>query len=274
MKQLKANVVRKLPRQTTSLLTWSLFVLCLTGCFSAVKPPKTANRYAIAQDRLPTIHRKQIDISKLPEVVPKVEPRSKYGNPKTYKVLNKEYKVLETHVGYKERGLASWYGEKFHGHRTSSGDTYDMYQISAAHKTLPLPTYARVTNLQNKTSIVVKINDRGPFHANRVIDLSYAAAQKLGVLGHGTAHVEVEALHPAHGYYLQIGAFGLKNNAHQLVSKVKLLVSDHINVETDHTKKMHYVRIGPLPSQEHVASIRQRLTSSGIGANFSVHRKN
>jgi rare lipoprotein A len=232
---------------------------------------KSTDRYKIAQDRAPQLHRKNIDIARLPEVTPKLEAKSKYGNPKTYKVFNKEYKVLDTHVGFKERGIASWYGEKFHGHRTSSGEPYDMYQISAAHPSLPLPTYARVTNLENKKSIIVKINDRGPFHANRVIDLSYAAAQKLGV--HGTARVEIEALHANQGYYLQLGAFGVKNNAAQLVSKVKSLIKENIHLETDVNKKLHYVRIGPMISQQKASELMNNLQKSGLNLKYSVHVK-
>lgn len=136
------------------------------------------------------------DIMSIPDAVPKVEPRSRYGNPRNYVVLGRRYHVLPTSDGYVERGVASWYGEKFHGRRTSSGDAYDMYGMTAAHKTLPLPTYARVTNLRNGRSIVVKINDRGPFVHNRLIDLTYTGAAKLGLLGAGTGLVEVRALDP------------------------------------------------------------------------------
>lgn len=136
------------------------------------------------------------DVMAIPDAVPKVEPRSRYGNPASYVVYGKRYHVMPTSDRYVERGIASWYGDKFHGKRTSSGDPYDMYDMSAAHKTLPLPTYARVTNLSNGRSIVVRINDRGPFVANRIIDLSYTGAAKLGLLGHGTGLVEVRALDP------------------------------------------------------------------------------
>jgi rare lipoprotein A len=136
------------------------------------------------------------DVMAIPDAVPKVEPRSRYGNPASYVVYGTRYHVMPTSDNYVERGLASWYGEKFHGKRTSSGTPYDMYDMSAAHKTLPLPTYARVTNLSNGRSIVVRINDRGPFVANRIIDLSYTGAAKLGLLGAGTGLVEVRALDP------------------------------------------------------------------------------
>ena len=139
-----------------------------------------------------------IDVSKIPEPVPKAEPRSRYGNKERYEVLGKTYRVLPDARGYVERGIASWYGNKFHGYMTSSFEKYDMYAFTAAHKTLPLPSYARVTNLDNGKSVVVRINDRGPFHENRIIDLSYAAAVKIGVWPKGTGLVEVRAIDPAH----------------------------------------------------------------------------
>ena len=133
------------------------------------------------------------DVDAIPEPEVRAEPRSRAGN-KSYSVLGKRYHVLDSAHGYAEEGLASYYGKKFHGRRTSSQEVYDMYAFTAAHKTLPLPSFARVTNLDNGRSIVVRVNDRGPFHAGRVIDLSYAAAVKLGYRDRGTARVRVEAL--------------------------------------------------------------------------------
>jgi rare lipoprotein A len=138
------------------------------------------------------------DVSKIPEPVPKAEPRSVYGNKSPYEVLGKTYSVLPNASGYVERGIASWYGNKFHGYTTSNFEKYDMYAFSAAHKTLPLPSYARVTNLDNGASVIVRVNDRGPFAENRVIDLSYVAAIKLGIWQKGTGLVEVRAIDPEH----------------------------------------------------------------------------
>ncbi len=135
------------------------------------------------------------DVDAIPEPEVRDEPRSRAGN-RDYAVLGKKYRVLDDHEGYAEEGLASYYGKKFHGRRTSSQEVYDMYAFTAAHKTLPLPSFARVTNLDNGKSVVVRINDRGPFHKGRVIDLSYAAAVKLGYREKGTARVRVEALSP------------------------------------------------------------------------------
>jgi rare lipoprotein A len=130
------------------------------------------------------------------DAVPRVEPRSRYGNPPFYDVFGKRYYVLASSTGYVERGVASWYGPGFHKVRTSTGEAYDMYGMTAAHKTLPLPAYVRVTNLQNGRSIVVRVNDRGPFVGNRIIDLSYTAAAKLDMLRDGTAMVEVRVIEP------------------------------------------------------------------------------
>jgi rare lipoprotein A len=171
-----------------------------SGPRSASLPPDTARpqseRYKQNDDDGPAAP--PIDVSKIPEPVPKVEPRSRFGNKETYSVLGRSYTLLPSASGYVERGIASWYGNKFHGYMTSSFETYDMYAFSAAHKTLPLPSYARVTNLDNGKSVIVRVNDRGPFHENRIIDLSYAAAVKIGVWPKGTGLVEVRAIDPAH----------------------------------------------------------------------------
>jgi len=135
------------------------------------------------------------DVDAIPEPEVIAEPRSTVGNRSTYTVLGKRYRVLDSGRGYIEKGTASYYGKKFHGRRTSNLEVYDMYAFTAAHKTLPLPSFARVTNLDNGKSVVVRVNDRGPFHAGRVIDLSYAAAVKLGITQRGTGRVEVRALH-------------------------------------------------------------------------------
>ena len=140
-----------------------------------------------------------LDLAKIPDAVPKVEPHSANGNPDSYVEDGQRYWVIPNAKGYAERGLASWYGPNFHGNRTSSGEPYDMYKMTAAHKTLPLPTYLRVTNLENNRSIVVRVNDRGPFKKGRIIDLSYVAAAKLGIVGNGTATVEIHALDPTTG---------------------------------------------------------------------------
>jgi rare lipoprotein A len=167
-------------------LTLSMILLLLGGC--AGQGSRDSDRSSDYQRLTP---------GEIPDAVPKVEPMAKYGNMASYSVDGKLYYTKQDARGHVERGKASWYGTKFNGRRTSSGELYDMYAMSAAHKTLPLPCYVRITNLDNGRSAVVRINDRGPFHSNRVIDLSYAAATKIGVFPKGTAMVEVRGIDPA-----------------------------------------------------------------------------
>ncbi|MEE8427927.1 MAG: septal ring lytic transglycosylase RlpA family protein [Gammaproteobacteria bacterium] len=137
-----------------------------------------------------------VDISAVQDAVPRPEPRSRHGNPEHYSAFGKHYYVRKSSLGFVQKGIASWYGTKFHRRRTANGERYDMYAMTAAHTSLPIPTYVRVTNLGNNRSVVVRINDRGPFIDNRIIDLSYVAAAKLGMLKKGTALVEVRAINP------------------------------------------------------------------------------
>ena len=136
-----------------------------------------------------------LSVSHIPEPVPRYEPRTRAGNTSPYVVLGKRYTLLNEPQGYSEQGRASWYGNKFHGQRTANGELYDMYGMTAAHKTLPIPSYVRVTNLDNNRSVIVRVNDRGPFHDGRIIDLSYTAARKLGMAELGTAPVRVDYIH-------------------------------------------------------------------------------
>jgi len=136
------------------------------------------------------------NLASVPDAVPRPEPLHKYAN-RPYEVFGKKYVPLASVQPFSQRGVASWYGKKFHGQKTSSGETYDMYKMTAAHPTLPIPSYARVTNLSNGRSVVVRVNDRGPFHNNRIMDLSYAAAYKLGYIGAGSAQVQIDAIVPA-----------------------------------------------------------------------------
>ena len=158
----------------------------LLGACSGSEP-----RVAWENDGMPAV---RLDPSQVRDAEPRPDPILDAGNTSPYTVNGVEYRVLTTGAGYREEGTASWYGTKFHGNKTANGEIYDVYLPSAAHRSLPIPSYVRVTNLENARSIVVRVNDRGPFHAERVIDLSYAAAVKLGVIQHGTAPVRVEAL--------------------------------------------------------------------------------
>jgi rare lipoprotein A len=185
-----------------------LFVLlslaALTACSQFPEQPKDNKPWGPPGSDIPTIpaHKgdygpdKPVDVSNVKDAVPTDVTPSRYGNPSTYTVLGQNYTLLPACKGYHDRGIASWYGMQFHGGRTSDGETYDMYAMTAANKVVPIPCYVRVTNLKNGKSVVVKINDRGPFVANRLIDLSYAAASKLGMLGSGTALVDVQAVGP------------------------------------------------------------------------------
>ncbi len=169
------------------LLLLSL-VLIMAGC-------QTARRGGFYQDDGPGAGPPPVEVSRIPDAVPKPEPRSR-GTHRPYTVMGRQYVPLADARGYRERGVASWYGQKFHGRKTANGEAYDMYAMTAAHKTLPLPSYVRVRNLENGRSAVVRVNDRGPFLHNRLIDLSYAAASKLGIAGTGTGLVEIEAVEP------------------------------------------------------------------------------
>lgn len=227
------------------------------------------------------------DVSRVPDAVPKVEPRSKYGNPSQYEVFGKNYYVMNSASGYHEKGIASWYGTKFHGRRTSSGEIYDMYAMTAAHKTLPLPTYVEVTNLENGRKVIVKVNDRGPFHDNRLIDLSYSAATKLGIVSKGTGLVEVRAITPGSYQktaasvssepepvktvgsalmFLQVGAFSTRNRAEQIKNRLQRDITDSvIIVPLDRPQGTLYrVRVGPLANVTYGDSLAERLVGLGF----------
>lgn len=229
--------------------------------------------------------RQAVDLSRIPDAVPRVEPFSKYGNPDSYLIGYQRYYVLRDNTGYVERGVASWYGTKFHGKRTSSGEPYDMYAMTAAHKTLPLPTYARVTNLRNGRTVVVKINDRGPFKDNRLIDLSYAAATRLGITAEGTGLVEVRALDPRNpepvrnpgpvtaaapadnpSLYLQIGAFSSAENAERLRTRLGNVAQGNVRIvraEIDR-QTIYRVRIGPIAGVDEADRMSRELALLGL----------
>tara|TARA_R110002073_G_scaffold42166_1_gene118362 strand:+ start:39 stop:887 length:849 start_codon:yes stop_codon:yes gene_type:complete len=247
------------------------------------------------QDSAPKV---KPDVSKIPDAVPRDEPRSKYGNPASYEVFGRRYYTLASSENYVERGKASWYGTKFHGRRTSSGEPYDMYAMTAAHKTLPLPSYAEVTNLENGRKVVVKINDRGPFHDDRLIDLSYSAATKLGIIDKGTGHVEVRAINSKNvvastaakkdvvanvtptanavstptttmgkvALFLQIGAFSTLSRAEQIKQQVQQQIQERVHISSVERAQtpLYRVRIGPLESVEYSDRIANQLMGLGF----------
>jgi rare lipoprotein A len=225
-----------------------------------------------------------VDTSRVPDAIPRVEPKSRYGNPPSYEVFGKRYYVMDDSRGYIERGIASWYGSKFHGRRTSSGETYDMYAMTAAHRNLPLPTYVEVFNLNNGRKAIVRVNDRGPFHDNRIIDLSYAAADRLGLVAAGTGLVEVRAIDPARwrggsghsdpapvhgaagGFYIQVGAFSNRSNAERLRSRLgsPAGLSVAITEASVDGRPLFRVRIGPVGEIEVADRIVAGLGRFGI----------
>jgi len=231
------------------------------------------------------------NVSNVPNAIPKDEPRSKYGNPASYEVFGKRYYTLKSSQGYHEKGIASWYGKKFHGRRTSSGEAYDMYAMTAAHKTLPLPSYLEVTNLNNGRKVIVKVNDRGPFHGNRLIDLSYSAATQLGIIGKGTGMVELRAITNGKvvatpvteridtprmagsvGLYLQVGAFSTEHSAGQLKAKLQGQIGDAVLIVplNKPNGNLYRVRVGPLSNVEYGDSLASRLLDLGYNDSHIV----
>ena len=217
------------------------------------------------------------DPNTIPDAVPKAETRSAKGNPAFYTVLGKRYFVLKTAAGYSERGVASWYGPGFHEKSTSNGERYDMYAMTAAHKTLPLPSYVQVTNLQNGRTATVRVNDRGPFKDGRIIDLSYTAASKLGMLRDGTAFVEVRAVSvsdqpdesrvpPAGALFVQAGAFSAEANAAKLVNDLRAQGVANATVRPDQVsgRTLYRVRVGPVPTVQEFDRTLARLKKLGV----------
>jgi rare lipoprotein A len=227
-----------------------------------------------------------LNIESIPDAVPRVEPRSAHGNPPFYETMGKRYYVLGASDGYVERGVASWYGPTFHGVNTSSGERYDMYGMTAAHKTLPLPTYVRVTNLRNGRSITVRVNDRGPFVANRLIDLSYTAAAKLDMLREGTTLVEVRALEPGQpdeltrvaetpppALYVQAGAFADQGNAQRAIARLRAagLNTAFIAPPANDKPLLYKVRVGPISGVTEFDQLAARLAALGFaGARLAM----
>ncbi|WP_101675999.1 septal ring lytic transglycosylase RlpA family protein [Alloalcanivorax mobilis] len=260
-----------------------------------------SDRYHHRTDAPPTERR---EVDDLPEPVPKMEPLSAYGNPETYSVWGTTYKVLRSAEGYQAEGLASWYGNKFHGYRTSSGEPFDMYRFTAAHRTLPLPSYVRVTNLDNGKSLVVRVNDRGPFHSDRIIDLSWAAAVRLGIEQHGTGRVRVEALSvqdtgpgqrpdsvptavraavdspppdaarnngPTRDLYLQAGAFRALDSARSLEQRVRQELKLPVTVRQPEAGALYRVWLGPFSNSADREEAIQALTQAGFARPIPVN---
>ena len=258
-------------------------ILSLAACGWGKDPFADGKYYS--DDRPPEDYER---IRNVADAKPRVEPKSKQGNPSSYEVFGKRYYVMRDSRGYVERGIASWYGTKFDGRKTSNGEIYDINKMTAAHKTLPLPTYVEVENLKTGKSVIVRVNDRGPFKAGRIIDLSFAAAQKLGISSEGTGLVEVRAIDPrawrqdrpppppavpqqpaapppVTRIYLQLGAFAQRHNAEAL--RVRASATDgraFVVAETRNGAALYKVRIGPLATVEAVDAVMQRLIAHGF----------
>ncbi|HLF67546.1 MAG TPA: septal ring lytic transglycosylase RlpA family protein [Gammaproteobacteria bacterium] len=260
-------------------------IICLSLLLAACASDGPKKSYTAAKSTQDSAPEDPPDLRDVPDAKPKHEAKSRYGNPKSYEVFGKRYYTKESSHGYVAHGQASWYGTKFHGNRTSSGETYDMYDMTAAHVSLPLPTYARVTNTKNGKSVVVKINDRGPFHDDRIIDLSYAAAARIGILQQGTGHVKVEAIDPHHHYkepnlimasndapakapiptaaaakaqknndpeqfYLQIAAFGEKSYAENMVKQLETVIEQPLRISQANKDAFYRVQVGPFEDED------------------------
>ena len=282
----------------TYYLAATLLAAALSGCGTTAKrdttkpPPRSGGYYL---DDGPGAN-PPANLDSIPDAVPRAEPINR-GTSRPYVVMGKSYTPMTALAPYKARGIASWYGRRYHGKATSSGEPYDMYAMTAAHTTLPLPSYARVTNLKNGRSVVVRVNDRGPFVESRIIDLSYTAAHKLGVLAGGNAMVEVEAVIPggsgtiaapaprtpapaetppvpavnpqipvaaeSSGYYLQLGAFGSKENAENFLSRMKAQVgglADNLRIHSD--GGLFRVHAGPYGNQSEARQAADQISQA------------
>lgn len=288
-----------------------VLAVLLTACVSPSPSTSTsagnttnAGRYEMANDS-PVLE--TIDFNLIPEVIPKAVVRTTAGNKSPYIVNGRSYSVMSSEVGYEEVGMASWYGRKFHGHLTSNGEIYDMFQYSAAHKSLPIPSFARVTNLNNGKSVVVRVNDRGPFHDGRIIDLSYAAAAWLEYADIGTARVRVESLTPwlenlpiladspdtlvdqeaiaeerqrieanEGDEFLQVGAFSNRDSAESLRDAVAALTRLPAFIRSEiggvPGQELHRVRLGPLNETMALDEVMQIIINAGYGTPFRVRQ--
>jgi len=263
--------------KTISILGIAAVVLALAGC-ATTPPPKQASTAKQASaapkgggyylDDGPEAN-PPANLDAIPDAVPRKEPLNPFAN-RAYVALGTTYTPQTARQPFSEEGLASWYGRRFNGKKTSSGERYDMYAMTAAHPTLPIPSYARVTSLDTGKSVVVRINDRGPFHSKRIIDLSYTAAYKLGYLGRGSARVRVESIDPdtfdmqgkapQTGVYLQVGAFSRADNARQLRDRLER----QLDIDAGQTRvvldgSLHRVQLGPYSSDDAAQTDRQRV---------------
>jgi rare lipoprotein A len=277
------SLINKMLKYAGFLSTFILLLL-LAGC-SSMGHAHHHNYYSSSADGAPL--NANMDVSQIPNAQPEVEPLCKYGNMSSYRVDGETYHVLKSCSGYDERGIASWYGTRFHGHRTSCGEPYNLYGMTAASKVLPLPTFVQVTNLKNGRQCIVKVNDRGPFHENRIIDLSFVAAKKLGIYPAGTGLVEVKAIDPSNPeavlstptvlpsnpqIYLQIGAFAQRTNADNLAALIQSYTSApiHIHAAVVNNVMLYRVQVGPLTNVDSSDALHHELIVAKLGEPMTV----
>ncbi|QFU24034.1 septal ring lytic transglycosylase RlpA family protein [Shewanella eurypsychrophilus] len=252
------------------------FALLLSACSSSDKANNS--RYELANDKAPS---SAPDVSKVEDAHPRYEPYSRGGNKSNYTVLGKSYQVLDSGKNFKQSGNASWYGSKFHGHLTSNGETYDMYSMSAAHKSLPLPSYVRVTNKKNGKQVIVRVNDRGPFHDGRIIDLSYAAAHRLDMLKTGTASVDIEVIYidspesialaelkDTKLHYIQVLA---SSDKAKLTTISKELEGKYqIKSRLLPTNNLYKLQIGPIGQRQIATKLNEQLKADGYPQSYLI----
>lgn len=247
-------------------LVMSLALLALVSCVG--RPP-------ITKDYQPP----PIAADAVVEAVPTADPVSRMGNKSPYEVFGRQYTVMSSAEGYSEEGIASWYGMKFQGRRTSNGEIFDVYKATAAHKSLPLPSFLRVTNLENNASMIVRVNDRGPFVDDRLIDVSYGVAVKLGFADQGTARVRLDYISvdgkddwrdatESDYRQLQVGAYEQRSSAERVATDIRNILGDAIDVQvssvTHETRTIFRVRVGPVDSSEKLTQLQELLEENGL----------
>ncbi len=293
-----AVILVMMPTPLLRVVLLLALAIALVSCGAVMTPtPESPHvgRYSITQDRAPSL---PVDITTIPEVIPMPVTRTISGNRSPYTIQGISYSVMPTEAGYKEYGTASWYGEKFHGHKTSNGEIFDMYKATAAHKSLPIPSFLKVTNLDNNRSIVVRVNDRGPFHGDRLIDLSYGAAMKLGYAEKGIVPVRLEAIEvdsmtiiddetvntqkiadlASHENgclkkFLQIGAYATLDNAQRISHQVTAMTSRPVTIlsrPSINGSILHRVRVGPLSDSSELKILSSQVVAAGLGSPYTI----
>ncbi|GGI83687.1 septal ring lipoprotein RlpA [Shewanella hanedai] len=258
------------------MFNW-IAIICLTLIVTACSSSNNG-RYTMANDQAPS---SAPDVTKVEDAHPKYEAYSRGGNKKNYTVLGKSYQVMDTGKGYRSSGTASWYGSKFHGHLTSNGETYDMYSMSAAHKSLPLPSYVKVTNLANNKEVIVRVNDRGPFHEDRIIDLSYAAAHRLDMLKTGTAKVAIEVIYIENPesialaelketkvHYIQVLASSNKSKVDNLAKTLENKYQVKTRLQT--SNNLYKLQLGPIGQQGLATKLNLELKENGFPQSYLI----